>query len=172
MSHRMGRRRNQQGFSMLAAIGLTLVLSLSTAALVRLTWGISTANGSLAEGHQRLRAADSGMVDVAQRIRAATGDEAAMACPPSATSHTYTETEELADGKLVDVTVSCTGTVTPSNSREVSLVATLAGGATPSGAARLQFLDVIGSLPSPGYGMTICDWRLGQGANATLSDCP
>ncbi|MEI2686605.1 MAG: hypothetical protein V9G14_10400 [Cypionkella sp.] len=157
---------------MFAAIGIMLVLSLSTAGMLRMVGGLSEVNGDLAIGRQRLRAADSAMIEVAQAIRSAVGADAKVACPPGGASHTYTQNVSLSDGKGVTVSVVCSGTVTASATREIVLTATLDGGAKPMGRARIEYLDVIGALPSPGYGMNICDWSLGVDGSTTPAACP
>ena len=157
---------------MIAAIGVMLVLSLSTAGMLRMVLGITYSSGDLAVGRQRLRAADSAMIEVAQAIRSTVGEDAKVACPPGGASHTYTQNVSLSAGKGITVAVECSGTVSASNTREIVLSATVDGGAKPMGRARIEYLDVIGALSSPGYGMTICDWKLGAGGPTTLAACP
>ena len=154
-------RRDDQGFALL------------TLALLKMTWGQRELAGDLAVGHQRLRAADSALSDVVQTIRTASGPDLAAPCPGSSGSgpYTYTLVEELRDGDEIDVVVTCVPITSTTAERVIELSAVVAGSSASAGRARIEYADRIGSLASPGYTMTICDWRLGASSTA-LAACP
>lgn len=167
------RRQEDSGFLLPATLGILLFFSLTVVAILAYTLTVLTSVTEQSLGAADRRSGDSAMEVVISRLRAdrdgllGSGASGAPCAGPSAVYEVVLPPTEAPGSAETMVSVACTSRESTGN-RTVELAAHLDG---PSGRVLAKSLVRIIDSPSPGYRITVCDWRLGA-SDGAMTPCP
>jgi hypothetical protein len=154
-------RRGQQGFVLVAVLGIVFFFAVVGMAVMAMTQSTGKVVVGLASATQSTRESDGALEAAANYYR--TNGSPGVSCADPATA---------APPPFDTTSVSCTdGVALNPDFRVIDLVASRGGLTT--GMARVKIndkADVVG-VPVPGYSIEVCDWEIGTDAGS-LDDCP
>lgn len=175
MIARRCQRFGQGGFLLMTSLGLMVVFAIVTVALLSMTITMMRVTESYHRNASDVRAADGAMEIVISQLRL-NPDGVGAGCVDSGTHSGYASSYEidtvLDDGSTRSVIVVCDADSVSSTRRVLSLSARTGATHSLSGVARVRIDDAVGSSPSPGVVMIVCDWQLGKALSASLAACP
>lgn len=168
------RHRSEDGFLLIVTVALLLFFAVTVVALFGFTLTVIASTRQHAAAAADGRAGDAAMETVIGRVRAdpdgllGSGVTGSSCAGPSATYDvTLPPTSEPGSTATV-IRVACVSRAAGGN-RVIELTALKGGaGGVAVGRSLVRLIDT----PTPGYRVTVCDWKVGQVSSGALAACP